>query len=305
VVYGVVCPQDSIHQVRLMRSFVCRENVPWYAHKEDSIFYLEAHVFLESRSPSGVILQRTEMEKVELPERDPGTFLSWPNFVYQCKRKDLIDPDDDIEGLRYALTIYIPEYSQAIYAVSLVPPLPPKRQIKPTPGSKPFVLKLHANEPIKFSWPRSAKHYIEFETRVKFSERRGDDWTEESVSHYRRFNYWDRKPDHTYEEILIADDWFYPMLGGKIPDDPAVNMRKFKSIDFFLKTSEADFFDYFAFGHYLTDLSENTFTNVVNGIGIFVGYNMLSWEGYTIDDLSRYTLAKGKHTGHLKFSRWE
>lgn len=304
VVYGIVCPNDSVHRIRLMKSFICEENIFLHSHDPDSIYYPEAQVFLETRTPTGEVVQRTEMHLVELPEREPGLFVTSPNLVYECVSKDLIKPLSTVKNLRYALTIYLPGIEKAIVAESLVPPMP--ESIKPDPGLKPFELNLFDyQEPIKFSWRRSMDFYVELETRVNYLEQRAGEWYPASIISSRKYNHWDRPPVNPFEEVIIHGDWFFPMVGGRIPEDPEVSMRKFVSIDFQLKTSDPLFYDYFAFGHYLTDLADNTFTNVVNGIGIFAAYNRTNWEGFTIDQRCLDSLAMGKYTGHLKFSRWQ
>ena len=306
VVYGAVCPQDSIHRIKLNRSFITDRNIEENASKYDSVFYPEAKIFLEARSSSGDVIQRFEMVQKELPPRDIGIFISEPNLVYECSTNDLIDPLDKVEGLKYALTILLPGEPESIFAECMVPPLPEFRFIEPKPGSKPYELQLFDYEiPIFFSWPRSMKYYLEFETHVNILEMRNGEWEKSEVIHSMKFNRWDREPIEQYEKVVIRGGWFCSVIGGSIKNDPEVTLRKFESIDFILKTSDPMFYDYFEYGHQTTDLYTNIFTNVIGGIGIFVAFNRLKWEGYTVNQRVLDSLANGRYTKHLHFSRWD
>ena len=302
IVYGIVSPLDSIQEISLKRSFLCEVNPLDYTSNPDSNYYNDAQVFLETRLQHGEIIQRVELLKYELPARETDMFVSSPNYVYRCIKKDLIRPIQRAEELKYALTITIPDQENSIFAEAIIPPLP--EIFEPRPGAKPFKINLLSPRPFHFTWEPSLKFYIEFETIVNILEERDGEWVETSISHRRKYNHWD-KTFLKNEMVEITGEWFYPMLAGKIDDDPAVTARKFRSIDFILKTSDASFYDYFAYENYLTDLSTNIFTNVVNGLGIFVAYNRQEWKGYTLNEGSLGQLVSGKHTKHLKFRRWD
>ncbi len=302
VVYGIICPKDSIHEITLKRSFICENNIPLYSSNPDSNYYPNAQVFLETRVQSGEIIQRTEMFKYELPPRETDMFVSSPNYVYRCLKKDLIVTTNGKKELRYALTIHIPDQNKTIIAESIIPPLS-MSGITPNPGSEGIKLDLFSSRPQKFSWRISLDFYVEFETKVNFLEERNGKWEEASISHFKKYNHADTKARGA--EVIVNGDWFYPMLGGKIEDDPEVTSRKFMSIDFILKTADANFYDYFFYEHYLTDLSTNTFTNIVDGLGIFIAYNKAEWLGYSLNQRSLDHLALGKYTKHLNFTRWD
>lgn len=302
IVYGIISPNDSIHQISLKRSFLCENNIPLYASNPDSNYYSNAQVFLETRVPTGEVIQRSEMFRYELPTRETDMFVNSPNYVYQCVKKDLLKPMRDNNELRYVLTIDIPDHKKTIYAESIIPP--PPDMIAPKAGDNPFKIDMLTNRPFKFIWRGSLYYYSEFEIRINYLEERMGEWVETSVSHHRKYNHWDKQVLKS-NEVIVNGDWFYPMLGGKIKDDPEVTSRKFKSIDFIIKNSDEIFYDYFAYEHFLTDLTTNNYSNIVNGLGIFIAYNNIEWLGYTLNYRSLDHLAVGKYTKHLNFSRWD
>lgn len=260
-------------------------------------------LFLETRTPDGDILQRSEMFQIKFEDKEPGMFISDPNLVYQCITSNLIKPNEDLKDLRYVLTIYLPDREESIMAESLMPPLP--ANIRPALDKDPYALYLYdLNEPLIISWRRSLDFYIQLQTKVNFLELRNGQWQPAFVTHTRKFNHWDRPPIDPTEEVVIRGEWLFFMMGGRINNDPEVSSRKFVSIDFQLITSDPLFYDYFAYEHYLTDLTTNTFTNIIGGIGIFAAYNKADWKGYTIDRRSMDSLAMGRHTKDLKFTRW-
>ena len=301
IVYGIICPQDSVHEISLKRSFICEDNLLQYTSNPDSNYFYDARVFLETRAARGEILQRIEMKRHEKPPKETGTFVSSPNYVYRCSSSDLIYPELEVYDIMYTLTIDIPGHKEAIFAESIIPSLPDIR--KPKPGDRPYKLDLYSNNPHMFVWYESLEFYIEFETRINYLQKRNGEWEETSVSHRRQYNHGDKLSRKV--EILIDDEWFYPMLAGKIKDDPEISSRKFKSIDFILKTSDASFYDYLSYEHYVTDLSTNIYTNIVNGLGIFIANNKIEWIGYTLNEGSMNQLSYGKYTKHLNFLRWD
>jgi hypothetical protein len=167
IVYGMICPLDSIHYVRISRSFFGEKNIESTAKNSDSLYFNNAEVYLEVRGQNGEILQRNEMKRIEYIEKLPGYFATSPNYLYQFKSKDLIRPHEGYYDLKYTLTIYLPEQDKAIFAESLMPPLPDG--LKPQKDKIPFELDLYGQlEPLKISWRRSMRFYIQLETRVNY-----------------------------------------------------------------------------------------------------------------------------------------
>jgi hypothetical protein len=83
VVYGIINPDDSIYSIRLSKTFVGPGNALYYSKLTDSIYYRDAHVYLEVQTLDGQLLERIEMTETEIERRDPGIFSREPNYVFQ------------------------------------------------------------------------------------------------------------------------------------------------------------------------------------------------------------------------------
>jgi hypothetical protein len=94
------------------------------------------------------------------------------------------------------------------------------------------------------------------------------------------------------------------LIAARISDDKSIEYRKFKQIDFELISYDETFMEYFSSIHYSTDYESVPLTNVVNGKGLFVGYNVHYFRGYGLTQLSKDSLAYGETTKHLRFVRW-
>ena len=93
-------------------------------------------------------------------------------------------------------------------------------------------------------------------------------------------------------------------MKGKVDKD-SVKYRKFKSIDFSLQNADPIFVDYVNSRQYQTDYNSSMATNIVNGLGVFAAINHVDYNGYWLNQQSLDSLAFGRITKHLKFSRWQ
>ncbi|MCX6227282.1 MAG: hypothetical protein NTV01_21475, partial [Bacteroidia bacterium] len=82
VVYCVLNQNDSVHYLRLEKSFLGADNAYEMARQTDSIYYKEASVFLE-RWADGTMQEQLALERVVNPVRDSGIFTNDPNYLYQ------------------------------------------------------------------------------------------------------------------------------------------------------------------------------------------------------------------------------
>jgi len=302
VVYGIVCPKDTIHRIVVRKSFICRDSVEWYAQNPDSIQYDSLLVFLEVRNQEGIVIQRVSMKKELGQIREAGFFAREPNWIYTCAANRMADPDSFGQSVNYNLTVYSPISKQSAYAEIVIPTTP--KVLEPI-NVRPYELNMTSEISITFKWKRSTEYYVQFNTRVEYWEYTKGRETLKEFVHQHQWSPWDLPLDEKTETVTITGDWFYSLIAARISDDESVEYRKFKQIDFELISYDETFMEYFSSIHYSTDYESIPLTNVVNGEGLFVGYNVHYFRGYGLTQLSKDSLAYGETTKHLRFVRWE
>jgi hypothetical protein len=301
VVYGVVCPKDSVHRIVVRKSFICCDSIEWHAQNPDSIQYDSLSVFLEVRNQEGIVIQRISMQKELGQIREAGFFAREPNWIYTCAANRLADPDSFGQSVKYNLTVFSPIGQQAAYAETVIPPTP---KVREPADDRPYEINMMSENPIIFKWDRSTEYYVQFNTRVKYWEYTQGRETLKEFVHKQKWSPWSLPLDDKEEKVTITGDWFYSLIAARIRDDESVENRKFKQIDFELISGDEAFMEYFSSIHYSSDYESVPLTNIVNGKGLFVGYNVHYFRGYGLTQQSKDSLAEGERTRHLRFYWW-
>jgi hypothetical protein len=304
VVYGVLCPQDSVHRILVRRSFLCKDSIDFYAGIPDSLYFKELEINLELRSNKGFVLDRFTFLPETIMPRDEGIFASEPNILYSARNLPLLMPnsgEDDFSEYDYFLTIYIPELNTSVTAETHIPP---NLNLSSPRDLEPFCMDMIKEETLNFIWLRSFTFDLEFIVKVNFEEEINGEWQPAQV-HYRKWSGhipkgFSMPPD----QFILTGEWFYTMMTGRVSKNKAITARRFRSIDFEFITIDPIFSYYYYSTHYQTDYNEDTFSNIVNGQGLFCACCRRQWNGFTITGQSLDSLANGCMTRHLKFVRW-
>lgn len=108
VVYCILNPADTVHYLRLEKSFNGEASALEMAQEPDSIYYPDAQVILE-RWEDGDKQQEWFMLPVTVTPREAGLFVSDPNRLYSLNAN--LEPDQE-----YRLQVEIPSTQKTVTA---------------------------------------------------------------------------------------------------------------------------------------------------------------------------------------------
>ena len=311
VVYSIIHPQDSVYTVRLTKTFIGAGSAYQFAAIPDSIYYEGARVFLETRTPAGKLVESVEMEETEISERLPGIFARVPNRVFQTDTSALHIRQDYFEsrGMKYDLVLHlraeIPGLAEPVKAST------PLRTIPRITEPRFTFLKVYfySEEPYWMQWMDTNEESM-FEILVRMR--------------YREFLY-DEERDQTAEWVLTGVDAnvtsfpggerkvysyyfrpenFYSKIRSVIADDPEVEARVVRNVDFEILSTNREMEFYREIYEISDDYHGTGFSNIENGIGLFTTYSSAGIYGLLLGQTELDSLANGRYTRHLKFKNW-
>lgn len=301
VVYGVICPDDSVHQIKLTKTFGSDYNWAKDAKINDSLYYQNPEVFLDLRSDSGYVLERIRFYETIIENKEDGLFSASPNKVLNARGFMLRYPFEESGDLTYYLTIRIPEYDKIVFAETSIP----RRPEIACNIRKNEVINLYDYfvHPKRIIIPPDEDYVIDLNLYFYYDEMINKQWQSGSFTYSKKYGIADGQ-FYNPDTVFFSPQWFYQLVGNRIPENPEVQRRRFKSIDIQKKLISSEFYHYQKSLNFQSDLYTNTFSNIVNGIGIFTSYTQQYITGITLHPQSLDSLASGQYTKGLKFSNW-
>ncbi len=309
VVYGLLSPQDSFHRVRLTRTFTADGNLDSVARLPDSLYFKNAEVYLELRTPKGFVIDRNKMEPVQIADKENGLFFTRPNIAYECKPFPTMSATNSTD-IDYALTVSIPDQGISTIALSHLPSQPGLMLPVAMDGRKEIDLyEYHGNKVII---GHNREEYTEFQMIFWYSEYRWDEWVDNQFVYSIKLaagigsasypGFKSGGDDGVY--IFLDADFLYTLISNRIINDPQVSLRKFYNIELRIINADRPFWDYTWSFEYLTDFNDVNYTNVTNGYGILSTYRIKTYPPYGLSWQSLDSLCYGATTRHLNFKTW-
>lgn len=301
VVYSLIDPQDSVHYLRLSRTFEGGGNAFLSAANPDSIAFKDAVVKIEFYTEEGWKYNEFLFEPVNPFDKDEGIFSSLGDQLFKLE-KDLFDRF--IPGTHLLLNVNIPGYQ--LISSSYVEHLRPPRITAPRKGLMTYI-SLYPPNPIKVQF-EDFEHFTNYELHVRLNYTNVFiDEHEESAFVEKKYlrKSSNRNPNRISEiNVTIAGDNFFAAVQQEIPKDPEVKYRRVGVIDFWVFTGSPVFNEYQELNKYASDHAGTPVTNIVNGNGIFALKYHDVRGGYKLDIISKDSLVNGRFTKGLRFSRW-
>lgn len=301
VVYGVICPDDSVHQIKLMKTYISHNNWAIESKINDSLYFQNPEVFLDLRSDSGFVLERVRFYETIIEDKEDGLFSTSPNKILVARGLQLRYPFSNSGDMTYRLTIRIPEYDKIVFAETSIPKKPK------------IVCNIHNNEEINlyeyFAHPKRViitlddDYSTELNLYFYYDEMINDQWQSKSFIYSRKYGTADVSSSIP-DTLFISPQWFYQLIKNRIQTNAEVQRRRFDSFDIQQKSISSEFDNYQKSIKFQSDFYMNTFSNIVNGIGVFTSYSQQSITGLTLHPQTQDSLALGQYTKDLKFSRW-
>jgi len=298
VVYGIICPDDSVHSVRLSRTFDGSETPEIDARVADSLYFKNAQVYLELRSSGGKVLERLEMVRSSIDDREPGIFAPSPNIVYQGSNFLIRQGSKETSEITYHLAINLPDYDKSVYSTARIP------------GDPEISGNIFDYEEISI--------FNNFSNPKKISISSNEDFASETIIEF----FYDNKIDGEWIadsfiykvdlgpgrgkgfEREFSPEWLYGLFANRIPENTDVEARRFNCLEITRKLISPEYTYYLATLDYSPDFYTGIFSNIVNGKGLFAAYSKSQIIGITFSDQMMDSLAMGKYTKELGFLRW-
>ncbi len=299
VAYGIISPDDSVHRIYLTQSINPLDSRGNLTSAPFVVAVPKADVFLELRTPEGLVIERSRLSRVEGLPRMEGIFRADQNVFYECAAMNIIDPDPG-EKILYTLTAAISGNPHYLYAETEIPPEP----------SLQFGKGLHAHSPVNL-FPVETENVIniflpdtlwsEFHALIYYSEKINQVWLPKSILYNRNYPAVIRNSDTRYDRFNLDEGWFFTLIINNIKKDQQVQERRFDRMEFGMTYASRAFNDYYRFIQYQSDLDNSLYSNIVSGIGLFCASNSRYYKGFSLDSRSLDSLANGICTRDLKF----
>jgi len=285
IVYCLLNRYDSAHYVRLEKTFSGSKNAYNMARIPDSIYYANAQVRLDLWS-GDFKYNSINLEPVYDIIKNKGIFASNNHLIYKTS--------DSITGTNISLVIELPEENRTVYASTKM--IDPPRFRRPRNITKTIALFLTESFEIEFS----GGSYNELGIRFYYSEYKNGFEEEKMVEIFKRHTIDPGSGKFYY--ILREENFLRPLLM-LIKEDTAVIYRRFRKIDLIAYSANKDFSDFMELYQSLNDLNNSSFSNIINGYGLFASRSVSVRKDFSLSRRSLDSLANGRITRHLKFSQ--
>ncbi len=311
VVYGIINPDDSIYSIRLSKTFVGPGNALYYSKLTDSIYYRDAHVYLEVQTLDGQLLERIEMTETEIERRDPGIFSREPNYVFQTDSSQVhLKPAwYASQGIPYDLNLkIIAEIPGTEEPVTSVTRLRSKPRIT-SPRSPFYKVYFYGENSFFMQWTDdNPQGYFEILVRLHYTDvfaYEEHDMTAEWVLKGIQVNQ-TSYPGGTlaFYSYYFRPENFYSQVRAAIEDDTTVLARVARNVDFIILSSNQEMEFYRRIYEIADDYHGAGYSNITNGLGLFTTYITNGVYNLTLGEQELDSLSNGRYTGHLRFKKW-
>jgi len=299
VVYSLINPDDSIHYVKLNKTWQASHDARISAKITDSLYFTNPEIKLEVRSGEGWMIYENQFQQVlDIPKK-PGFFGTAINKIYQLNGKlsEYIN-----EGYNLFLIIDIPGRATVTSASSTIYQKP---KIKQPINDPRTIINITEEEYLPIAWYDYFDHeYYEFILRINFTENKAGTDTESYVYVIRKRHSLNN-PDNEYHrlfEVKLTLNNFLRTIALSLKDDPEVNYRKISNMDIILKATGQDFYSYMTSGTTTADINGKPYSNVVNGMGVFACVMEDRINNLRIGVATLNSISNSEHTKHLKFT---
>lgn len=305
VVYGFLSPKDTATYIRIERAFVdASTSALVLSQQPEQLFFEDIEVTLSSGG-STFTLNRVDGAEEGLP-RDPGIFVSSPNFLYKL----VLPPGEPfIEGDEYELTITDNVSDTIITSVTTKIVDEPVIIFPPEGDDFSWGSSIEAQNDIRTEWRRDIDNAAIFDVRVQINYQEAIDGDIDNlVNKSAVFNVNNNiEPDDEDDTLVQVDVLATDILGGigANVDPTGPGPRIFQSLEVIVDAGSQDLLSFINIGQANTGLTGATvapiFSNVPGGFGLFSSRNSASVGGLILEDEALDSLIDGRFTSQLNF----
>ncbi len=286
VVYAVFDVNQSVHYVKVSKTFVGESDPYTLAKNHDQIFYPDAKVFVADINGNGHV----QFSLVTDIPRLPGSFPELPNEVFELRQK--LNPGD------YRLTVILPSEKDTLTALfSFINTF---RVITPKAGFKRFYL---YEDPMLFSWYADpAAGLYEISLSLTYEEWMKTGTMQSHIATFtRQIKPSDLESEKDYFNYRFYSDSFFAHLGTSIALNPAVDYRKPVGLELLITAADTTLARYLNWFNLEIDDKVNPNGNVTGAIGVAGTKYSVPYPGLILSGRSQDSLVRGRYTKKLDF----
>lgn len=315
IIYGVLNAQDSLHYVKLNKTFLGQGDVMSMAQEFDSLYYDLEEVglrLIEYRRAAG---QYIETKSIEM---EPTDEFVKPDGIFSSPYQITYKSDASLNNQRYYSAQVYDKSLDTVIASNLIPidVLSPLQITKPNPASA-LNLVPNGNYPITVEWPPlEGAGLYELKIRFHYVEQEIADLSN-TVDTFIDWTFPYRLPTSsiTSESISLDAEQFLNFLAINIDENSNV-YRQVKGmqvtqatishacLDVTLMAAAQDLSTYILLNQNSNSivLDRPEYSNIDNGMGILSSRSFNVVEQVKINNLSNDEIAKNDITKHLNFA---
>lgn len=299
VVYALINPLDTVHYVRVQRSFIIRQKEDWQNLPPDSLYFNDVEVYLYGRKNGENRWVRQFKESIE--PKGEGFF---PTAGHRAFRLDSLLPIyyldkvyPDIDSLK--LEVWIRDLDLVVSSSAKVMKagqLSGLARVINLYGVFPASISMTGGTDAECDFSGSNSCYQEIEFWVHIREHSKNTSVPKTI-HWKTFNGWEG-----------AVYWIYPArifnrLRMQLPKSDTVLARSLDSIDIAITIPSRAFHDFWTIRGYW-DQADVILKNFDQAFGLFATLRSAKKTGFGLDRQTMDSLCNGSEYKEMKFRHW-
>jgi hypothetical protein len=301
VVYAIINPDDSIHSIRISRSFKSNGVTSVLARNPDSICFDTLFPKIEFYTKTGWKYHEALFLPVENSSRQEGFFSNQGLQLYQYHSAF---HNCFIQGTH--LVLNIPMGSQDGNVTAIVeyvdPPkiMAPKQYLHTLFDFYPQALEVVFEDPPEFS-----RYELHIMVHIKNIMKNGDVDLQTIDKTFIRNSENDGRPrDYKQLSVLVSGDLILAQVKQDVKADKEVDFRLFDNIELVLRTGSPEFYTNIELNALSDDYGGRVISNITGGIGIFALKYQTRVTNIFLGPVTMDSLIHGRFTRSLNFRAW-
>ena len=300
ILYAIIDPQDTVHMIRLGRSFKGDGNAYVSAMVGDSICYDTLTPVIDFYTSTGWKYHEMTFTPDQVNLTQEGIFTYNGLRVY--KNISTIT-SLFIEGTYIVCSVISPNNHLVSATVDYYDPpnfIAPKQGIRTIRDFYPNPVEVKIEDPIEFN--KYELHVLFHYTEVLASGDTLQKFVDKTLIKPSENYHLERS--HAVLTFFVSGDLLFAQMMMSIKPNPEVEFRVPDQIELVLYTGSPEFFDYVDLNIMADDYGGKAITNVVNGQGVFALKYKTKVNNIFLGPITLDSLRYGRFTRDLKFVRW-
>ena len=306
LIYCIYCPEDSIIEVRVGRSFQGHQSAYQTAKIPDTAFLSSLELSLELVSEDNkLLLGRRDIPLELLPNRQNGMFYTKPNYCFVSKT--LFPLSSYWSGQMGTLRLQLFDPGLKRYSVGESYFIPKPEIFAPRNELGKFQASFYSTDRFEVRFNNIGYPY-ELKIAFFYKERiTGQAMTVDTISWHIEIPFMANsglsKDQPKYDIFPLFGDDFFREISRRIPIKSLV-VRQFESFAIELYATDPIIREYEVLYEAISDIDPGMISNIANGLGLFACIRRAEVTELRLDPRSLDSLCEGRFTRNLNFKKW-